>query len=233
MNAGLFAQQQLAWDDRAFLTAGVRIDGNSAFGTDFGLQAYPKLGLSYVLSDHDWWPADKIETLKLRGALGESGKAPGAFDAVRTWTPIAGDEAKPGFTPDQLGNPTLGPERTRELELGFEASAYSGRFGLDFTYFNTRTLDALIQVRYPPSQGFLSRQLENVERFTTAGSRSTLKGLLRSARYDWRARVNYTGIESEATDLATSRIISDRYADGSAKRVPGAFIVRATDPQSG
>jgi outer membrane receptor protein involved in Fe transport len=125
-------------------------------------QAYPKLGLSYVLSDHDWWPADKIETLKLRGALGESGKAPGAFDAVRTWTPIAGDEAKPGFTPDQLGNPTLGPERTRELELGFEASAYSGRFGLDFTYFNTRTLDALIQVRYPPSQGFLSRQLENV-----------------------------------------------------------------------
>ena len=209
VNAGLFAQQQLAWNDRAFLTAGVRVDGNSAFGEDFGLQVYPKLGLSYVLSDHSWWPADKIESLKLRGALGESGKAPGAFDAVRTWTPIAGDEGKPGFSPDQLGNPTLGPERTRELELGFEASAYSGRFGLDVTYFNTQTLDALIQVRYPPSQGFLSRQLENVGEIHNSGLEIRAEaGLLRSGRYDWRARLNYTGIESEATDLGDESIIS-------------------------
>jgi TonB-linked SusC/RagA family outer membrane protein len=209
VNAGLFAQQQLAWDDRAFVTAGVRVDGNSAFGEDFGLQVYPKLGVSYVLSDHSFWPADKIESFKLRGAIGESGKAPGAFDAVRTWSPIAGDEAKPGFSPDQLGNPDLGPERTRELELGFETSAYAGRFGLDVTYFNARTLDALIQVRYPPSQGFLNRQLENIGEIRSSGLEVRAEaGLLRSARFDWRMRVNYTGIESEATDLGDEALIS-------------------------
>lgn len=201
VNAGLFAQQQLSWNDRAFLTLGVRVDGNSAFGEDFGLQTYPKIGLAYVLSDHAFWPK-QIETFKVRGAIGESGKAPGAFDAVRTWSPIAGDEAKPGFTPSQLGNPTLGPERTRELELGFEASALAGRFGLDFTYFNTVTSDALIQVRYPPTQGFLNRQLENVGEIQNKGLEVKFDaGIVRSQKVDWRGRINFTTIKSEATDL--------------------------------
>ena len=208
VNAGLFAQQQVGWRDRAFLTLGLRVDGNSAFGEDFGLQPYPKVGLSYVLSDHEFWP-DRIETFKLRAALGESGKAPGAFDAVRTWDPVAGDEAKPGFAPNQIGNKDLGPETTREFEVGLEASAYAGRYSLDFTYFDTRTQDALIQVRYPPSQGFLERQLENVGEVQNKGIETRLEaGIIRSQRVDWRGRVNYTKIESEAIDLGDEPLIS-------------------------
>ena len=209
VNAGLFFQEQLAWNDRAFLTAGVRVDGNSAFGKDFGLQAYPKLGFAYALSDHDFWPKTKIETFKLRAAVGESGKAPGAFDATRTWAPIAGDEAKPGFSPEQIGNPKLGPERTREFEVGFEASAFAGRYSADVTYFNTRTLDALIQVRYPPSQGFLNRQLENIGEVQNQGLEARLEaGFLRREKVDWRGRVNYTHIKSEATDIGGEPLIA-------------------------
>lgn len=208
VNAGLFAQEQISWRDRAFVTLGVRVDGNSAFGEDFGLQTYPKVGLAYVLSDHDFWPKS-IETFKVRAAIGESGKAPGAFDAVRTWTPIAGDEAKPGFTPAQLGNPALGPERTREVEVGFEASALAGRFGADVTYFNTTTNDALIQVRYPPSQGFLSTQLQNIGTVRNRGLEVKLDaGIIRSERVDWRGRVNYTNIKSKAIDLGDEPLIN-------------------------
>lgn len=209
VNAGLFFQEQVGWRDRAFLTLGVRVDGNSAFGKDFGLQWYPKVGVAYALSDHDFWPKGTIETFKVRAAIGEAGKAPGAFDAVRTWDPIAGDEAKPGFSPNQLGNPTLGPERTRETEVGLEASAFAGRFSVDATYFNTQTFDALIQVRYPPSQGFLNRQLENVGEVNNKGLEVKFDaGLVRRARVDWRARVNYTHLESEATDLGDEPLIA-------------------------
>lgn len=235
VNAGLFAQEQVSWKDRAFLTLGVRVDGNSAFGEDFGLQTYPKVGLSYVLSDHAFWPSDKIETFKLRAALGESGKAPGAFDAVRTWTPIAGDEAKPGFTPDQLGNPKLGPERTRELELGFEMSAYSGRYVLDVTHFDTRTLDALIQVQYPPSQGFLSRQLENLGEVKNRGLEVRAEAsLVRRAAVDWRTRVNYTRIVSEATDLGDEPRISigDRTEVREGYPVPSFFARKILNPDA-
>jgi TonB-linked SusC/RagA family outer membrane protein len=209
VNAGLFFQEQIGWKDRAFLTLGMRVDGNSAFGKDFGLQWYPKVGLAYALSDHDFWPKDKIETFKLRAAIGEAGKAPGAFDAVRTWDPIAGDEAKPGFSPNQIGNPTLGPERTRETEVGMEASAFAGRFSVDATYFSTVTSDALIQVRYPPSQGFLNRQLENIGEVSNKGLEVKFDaGLIRRASVDWRGRINFTNLESEATDLGDEPLIA-------------------------
>jgi len=209
VNAGLFFQEQVGWRDRAFLTLGMRVDGNSAFGRDFGLQYYPKVGLAYTLSDHAFWPSDKIETFKLRTAIGESGRAPGAFDAVRTWDPIAGDEAKPGFTPAQIGNPNLGPERTRETEVGVEASALDGRFSVDMTYFRTRTADALVQVRYPPSQGFLNRQLENIGEVRNRGLEVKLDAaLVRRQAVDWRARVNITRLRSEAADLGGEALIA-------------------------
>ncbi len=209
VNAGLFFQEQIGWKDRAFLTLGMRVDGNSAFGKDFGLQYYPKIGFAYALSDHAWWPKGQIETFKLRTAIGESGKAPGAFDAVRTWDPIAGDEAKPGFSPNQLGNPNLGPERTRETEAGIEASAFAGRISLDMTYFSTVTSDALIQVRYPPSQGFLNRQLENIGEVNNTGLEVKFDaGLLRRTNVDWRGRLNLTKLKSEATDLGDEPLIA-------------------------
>jgi TonB-linked SusC/RagA family outer membrane protein len=202
INAGFFAQELLGINDRLFITGGVRIDGNSAFGESFGLQVYPKLSASYVLSDHAFWPTDRWETLKLRAAVGEAGKAPGAFDASRTWEPIAADEGKPGFTPQQLGNEDLGPERTREIEVGFESSAFKGRLGAEFTYFHKRTLDALVQVRYPPSQGFANRQLENVGEIENKGIELRLDGgLISMPNFDWRVRLNYSTVTSEAIDL--------------------------------
>lgn len=203
INAGFFLQEMIGWNDRLFVTAGLRVDGNSAFGSNFGLQPYPKLSASYILSDHDFWPVDLVQTMKLRGAVGESGKAPGAFDAVRTWSPIAGDDGQPGFTPEQLGNPDLGPERTREVEVGFEAGALDGRLGIDFTYYRQNTMDALVPVAYPPSNGFRDRQLENVGQLRNTGYEVSLEaGLIRTAALDWRARFNYSSVKSEAVDLS-------------------------------
>ena len=86
---------------------------------DFGLQTYPKVSASWVTSDEDFWP-ESFGTMKLRAAYGQSGRAPGAFDAVRTWN-ATGFATDPAFTPDNVGNPDLGPEVTAEWEVGFDA----------------------------------------------------------------------------------------------------------------
>jgi outer membrane receptor protein involved in Fe transport len=233
INAGFFLQEKVAWRDQLFVTAGLRLDGNSAFGENFGLQAYPKVGVSYVLSDHAFWPADKWETLKLRAAIGEAGKAPGAFDAARTWAPI-GQDGQPGFTPDQLGNPNLGPERTREVELGFETTALDGRLGLDFTYFNARTLDALVEVQYPASLGNPNDQLENVGELKNAGVEALLEaGFLRLPKVDWRGRLSYTAINSEAVHLGAGSIdIGDRTEVREGYPVPSFFGARILNPDA-
>ncbi|HET9984628.1 MAG TPA: TonB-dependent receptor [Longimicrobiales bacterium] len=208
VNAGFFGQEQIAWKDRLFVTAGLRVDGNSAFGESFGLQPYPKLSASYVLSDYDWWPKSTIETFKLRGAVGESGKAPGAFDAVRTWQPIAGEDGQPAFTPGQIGNADLGPERTRETEAGFEGSALGGRVGVDFTYYKQHTFDALIAVSYAPSDGFLTNQLENVGELQNTGIEARLDlQFLRKSNLEWSGHLNFSTVNSKALDLG-GRIIT-------------------------
>jgi TonB-linked SusC/RagA family outer membrane protein len=201
-NAGFFLQEQLAWHDRLFLTGGLRVDGNSAFGENFGLQKYPKLGLSYVLSDHEFWPKQWIETFKLRGAIGESGKAPGAFDALRTWSPVTADENVPGFTPGNVGNPDVGPERTRELETGFDASIAGGLLGLEFTHFRATTYDALVPVMQPPSNGFTQDRITNLGKLQNTGVELQANlAVLRRPNIDWRLRANASKLWNRAIDL--------------------------------
>ena len=200
-NAGFFFQEQLAFSDRLFVTAGLRVDGNSAFGENFGLQPYPKISASYVLSDHSFWPT-WFETFKLRGAVGESGKAPGAFDKVRSWSPVSGDDGQPGFTPNDIGNPDIGPERTREIEAGLDASILEGRLGLEFTAFTATTFDALVGVDYPPSLGFTTQRTENVGEVKSEGLEFGLTAnLIRSAAIDWNVRFNGSLLRAEAVDL--------------------------------
>jgi TonB-linked SusC/RagA family outer membrane protein len=232
VNAGFFGQEVVGIADRLFITAGLRVDGNSAFGESFGLQVYPKLSAAYVLSELGFWPADTWETFKLRAAIGEAGKAPGAFDASRTWEPVPADEAKPAFTPEQIGNEDLGPERTRELELGFESSAFQGRLGVEFTYFYQRTIDALVQVRYPPSEGFQDRQLENVGELENRGIEVRLDGgIIATPTVDWRMRLNYATTKGKALDLGGEVVavgLNNFVEEGSP--VPGVYGALVLNP---
>ena len=180
ITGGGFVQELLGWKDRYFLTAGLRIDGNSAFGANLGIQKYPKVSASWVASDEPWWNW-RSSTLKLRAAYGEAGRAPGAFDAVQTWDPV-GWGGKPAFRPLNVGNPDLGPERTKEVEYGFDLTAFNGNANLDVTYYNAKTNDALLPVSLIPSQGFGGSQLRNVGKLAKSGFEVTLAGTLLDRR---------------------------------------------------
>ena len=200
-NAGVFLQEVLGYKDLLFLTLGLRIDGNSAFGDDFGLERYPKASLAYVISDHSFWPTSWWETMKLRGAFGYSGRAPGAFDKLRTWSPIS-DDGVPGFSPSDVGNSNVGPERTREIEVGFDASMFQGVAGLEVTYYNSRTTEALVGVSQPGSEGGWGTRTENVGELMAEGLEMQVNAALyRSDFIEWRARANLAFSRSEALDL--------------------------------
>jgi len=202
INAGFFGQEMIGWRDILFVTAGVRIDGNSAFGKSFGLQTYPKISASYVISDETFWPRQWIPSLKLRAAIGSSGKAPGAFDAVRTWDPVAAENGKPAFAPNQIGNPDLGPERSQETELGFDMAALDGRLNLAVTHFAQQTNDALVPVIQAPSLGFSSSQLMNVGTLANSGNEITLTGeLIRRDNVKLSAKIGMTTLHSNAVDV--------------------------------
>ena len=159
LTGGFFGQAVFKFKDRYFLTAGVRRDGNSTFGQDFGWVNYPKFGASYVISDESFWPAG-LGTVRLRGAWGTSGRAPGAFQARRTWDPIAWNGLS-GYIPGNAGNPDLGPERTREIEAGIEGSFIDDRLGINFTWYAQKTTDGLLTITRPSSVGGFQDVLTN------------------------------------------------------------------------
>jgi TonB-linked SusC/RagA family outer membrane protein len=163
---GGFIEEHVGFRDRLFVTGALRVDDNSAFGQSFKAVYYPKLSVSYVISDEPYFPEWRfLNSLRLRAAIGASGLAPGSTDALRFWQPgIARIENSdnPVIVYSALGNPNLKPERAKELEIGGEAVLFNSRLSLDFTYYNKRTSDALIARTLPVSAGVSVTRFENL-----------------------------------------------------------------------
>jgi TonB-dependent SusC/RagA subfamily outer membrane receptor len=207
LTGGFFVQNLTGFRDRYFLTTGLRIDGSSAFGSGFGLQMYPKISGSYVISDEDFWP-ESFGQMKLRAALGSAGRAPGAFDAIKTWNPI-GFGLEAAYQPQNLGNPDLGPERTLETELGFDWSVFGGRISTEFTYYNGHTKDALFPVRSIPSTGFQSSQLRNVGEIQNKGTELLMTfRVLDHAPVNWTVSASYATNHSKVLSLGEATPVS-------------------------
>lgn len=169
---GFYVQEQVGFRNRLFATAAVRVDDNSAFGEDFSLVVYPKAQLSYVISEEDWFDYGFVDQLKLRGAWGQAGNPPDPFVADRTYTAgvtTAGDAIVNLLRPSSFGNADLKAETGSELELGFEASLFDNRMGLDFTYYNQKTRDALLAIPDPRSTGFSEEHFVNVGEIANSG----------------------------------------------------------------
>lgn len=184
---GGFLQQQMIWNNRLYVTAAIRADDNSAFGTNFDVVTYPKLSASYVLDEEPRITLPSfVDQLRVRAAFGGSGQQPGAFDAIRTYAALGGF-----LTPSNAGNPDLGPERSTEFELGFDAGLWNDRLGVEVTYFNGTTKDAILSRLAPPSAGFPGEQLFNAGQVDRSG-------------LEWLFRFQALNRENLAIDLTLS-----------------------------
>ncbi len=201
---GFFAQQQFGFRDRLFVTPAIRLDDNSAFGQDLGMKAYPRLSASYVLSEEGFVP-ELFQSLRVRGSWGMSGKQPSSFAALQLLDPQRvsfRDTDVAGISLTRPGNPDLQPETGRELELGFEAEMLEGRLGLDFTWFNQNTEDAIVARQMAPSTGFLNPMFTNVGEMRNRGLELGVDAVAvdgRDLRWDWR--VNVSTNENEILEL--------------------------------
>jgi TonB-dependent starch-binding outer membrane protein SusC len=156
-SVGVYVQEQIGWRDRLFATGALRVDDNSAFGSDFSLVTYPKFSLAYVISDEDFFSIPQVDQLKLRFAWGEAGNSPAPFTADRTFSTevaTAVDQPVNALTPSAFGNPDLKAETGSEFEIGFDASLFRGLLGVELTYYNQHTRDALMSIPNAGSSGF-------------------------------------------------------------------------------
>ncbi len=205
--AGLFIDQQFGLNDRLFLTGAIRADDNSAFGQDFDLIYYPKAGLSWIASEEEFFPEiPMVDQLRFRGAWGRSGLQPGSDDAIRTLAATAittpADETGSGVSIGSIGNSLLEPERSSEIELGFDAEMAGGRAGLEFTYYDKRTDGALITVPLAPSLGASASRWVNIGEVQNKGFEATLTaGLVELNNFGWNVILSGSINQNELLSL--------------------------------
>jgi TonB-linked SusC/RagA family outer membrane protein len=200
---GAYVQEQLTWRDRFFLTAAVRGDDNSAFGKNFDFVVYPKFSASWVISEEPFLANTQfLNTLKLRGAWGKAGQQPDVFAALRTYQPQVGVGGEPALTTENLGNSDLEPEVGQELEFGFDASALNERLGLELTFFDKTTKDAIVQLPALPSLGFPGFQFRNIGEISNRGFEAGLRTqAFRSENAQLEVNVTYTHTKNEVNDI--------------------------------
>ncbi len=203
VTVGIFAQQQFGLNDRLFVTAALRADDNSAFGDEFSLVYYPKASATWVITDEAFWNFDRISSLRLRAAYGQAGQQPGAFDALRTYNPVPGPDDVSTITPGTVGNPNLGPERSSEVELGFDAGFLDDRVGLEFTWFDKTTRDAILLRPVAPSTGFPSSRFVNLGKIQNRGYEVILSATpVSMPRVKWDATFSLANIASEVKHIS-------------------------------
>ena len=171
-NYGAYLQDNFGWLNRYYLDLGLRLDYNTAFGDQVGLQAYPKVGLSYVLSDEPWMKPlvyeGWVNAVKFMANYGVAGSYPPAFEYQRTIevSPYLGKQAN---TFGKVGNPNLGPEKKHSLEIGVQATGLHNRVDFGLTYYNAITRNALFNVPTLPSTGQSSYYLANIGKIRNRG----------------------------------------------------------------
>jgi TonB-dependent SusC/RagA subfamily outer membrane receptor len=201
VQVGGLAQNRFAFGDNLFTTVGVRVDGNSAFGSGFGYQTYPKIDVAYNIEDSRWLPS-VVSSLKLRAAIGTAGRAPGPFDSFQTYQPVAVYQNTPALVPQSPGNIKLGPEKSTEIDGGFEAGLFGDRLGIEASMYKTEVKNAIVPVLLPPSQGFSLTQSQNIGGIVNRGWDVSLSLLTLSRKnFDWRNELRFDGLKNKVNSL--------------------------------
>jgi TonB-linked SusC/RagA family outer membrane protein len=186
---GFYADVNLGYKDWAFLTLTGRNDWSSTLPTANRSFFYPAVNASVILSDALDLSSSVFNLIKLRAGWASVGNDTGPYllsnvfvvndydnvtesAVARPFTPNGGPSA--GATIPTAGqnflstDPDLKPEKTTEIEAGFDLRMLNDRIGINFTVYNKESTHQIAQIAVPEETGFQA-QLTNFGAVTNKG----------------------------------------------------------------
>lgn len=160
---GVLTQGELSFRERIYLKAGIRRDQASTFGANSKPFYSPNVGISYVISDEDYFrrltsflPEFAITQMRLRSSYGISGRQPtsGARSTYSSATNLLPNGSLVvGVRPNDTGNPDIRPEKGQEFEIGADMGFIRDRLSLEATWFHKKGIDQILSLPVPGSLG--------------------------------------------------------------------------------
>lgn len=204
---GTFGRVQYDYDDRYLATATLRYDGSSRFGEDNRWGAFPSFSLGWNMANESFFSSLKstINNFKIRGSYGTTGNQSGigAYASRGLWSgqSYAGS---PGLVADQLANPLLKWETTKQFDIGLDIGLFNNRVSVTFDYYNQHTKDLLYDTPIPQTSGY-ETVTQNVGELRNRGIELGINaGVIEGKDFNWDLNFNISGNRNEITRLPSS-----------------------------
>lgn len=188
-DAGIFAQQEMNFEDKIIGTLGVRFDKSTLNGDFNKYYAFPRASVAVNLGNFGFWNSSFINQLKPRIAYGETA---GPVNFGATFTPLGGTNIGGllgSVVGTQIGNTLIRPETATELEFGVDAGFFNNRLSLEATYYIKNSQNNIQSLNLAPSTGVISTQSNEAE-LQNKGLELGLSGTpIESPNFRWFSRV--------------------------------------------
>lgn len=190
------------FDDRYMLTATVRRDGYSAFGSSRPWATFWSTGVSWRFSEEKFARFDWLDEGKLRVSYGTNGNRSLAntylslanLNSESTMVYVQNGTATPVKTlkMGRLANPNLSWEKTTAWNFGLDFSLFNYRLSGSIDYYAKRTHDMIMGKTLPNFTGFNSITT-NLGEVTNSGLEISLSGVpVRTNDFEWKASAGFS-----------------------------------------
>lgn len=186
------------FNSKYFLSAAIRRDGSSRFGSERRWGYFPSASAGWILSDEKFLKdVSFVNFLKARVSYGQSGNnqipnygAIGLLGASNA-NYASGVTLLNGQSITTISNDLLGWEKTSQFNVGFDARLFNNRINLSADFYNSITKDMLLYVPIPDITGF-STQLTNIGKMRNRGVELTLTSRNVTGNFTWTSDVNFS-----------------------------------------
>lgn len=201
--------------DKYLLTATVRRDGSSRFGSGNKWGIFPSVAASWRISQEDFFQNDIMSDLKLRASFGITGSQEiGNYNSLSTLGAstngyLVGGEKITIVLPQQYTNPDLKWEQTAQTDIGIDFGFLNGKIRGSLDYYYKKTTDLLLSVAVP-SPSLITTQIANVGTVTNQGIELDLSfDLMRTKNFAWDANLNLSHNKNEVVSLSNGQWTGD------------------------
>lgn len=186
----LFGKVDYSFDGKYLLSATVRRDGSSKFlNNRYGI--FPAVSAGWRLSQEKFMQnISWLDDFKIRTSYGVMGNqinvnTSNSFSIFGanthfTYYDITGSNTaiEQGFSKQRIGNPDARWEKTKNFNIGIDASLYEDQFEMTIDYYRKNIIDLLFNPELPGASGTREQPFRNVGNIRNTGLDASLTGRL-------------------------------------------------------
>ena len=190
----LFGSAEISYNRYLYLTATARNDWFSVLNPEYNSALYPSIGASFIFTDAFSFMKGILEFGKIRAAWGQVATANTDPYFINTAYTNLGmghlGRAMGTYNDDwNIPNPSLQPALSTEMEFGTDLRFFSGKLGLDISYYNQKTTGDMAWVTASAFSGYVGSQI-NIGELSNKGIEFVLNASPLAGPIKWDFSLN-------------------------------------------